>query len=345
MRGDVMARNATWYVFVRFWMGFSPSFPYKQFQHLRDDEIGPALDRFAERWHAKNRRKVQAAERKERERTGAAAAECAKQFIAKPAGSSAKAVQLIPGATFDDPVKGEDAPLFVRIAGLAGWEASYPGLANHKRYGPPRRVPVARVEGEDKATVLTDALQRYFKDQAHAAGEASSQPRDGESPEQRQIRLDREYLLQILNPVFTAIPESDLTPAEQLVASADLNRIREPVLGTESRAAGFTRAIGVVDAVDKLWTSIEATPSEVAADKNDLAVLRELAKATPQLVNNYELETRTRLTRKTIGVIVARLIDAGLADCPNGPRKGKTVTQRGIEFLQRVKPDGAQMTR
>ena len=70
-----------------------------------------------------------------------------------------------------------------------------------------------------------------------------------------------------------------------------------------------------------------------ALDAEAITVLRELLQQRPRLVTTYELEASTRLTRKTIGARLARLIELGFAARPNGKRGGATITAEGMRVL------------
>jgi hypothetical protein len=75
-----------------------------------------------------------------------------------------------------------------------------------------------------------------------------------------------------------------------------------------------------------------------AVDGDDIKILAQLCKAAPRLLNNYALESETRISRKTVGTRLKRLIEAGLAHRPKGDRKGAAITQKGIDLLAKLKP-------
>jgi hypothetical protein len=109
------------FVFFRCWPSFDESFPFGLFNHLSDEEIVPALEKYALDWLHKNKQKVKDrwASRKRdqtkrinkqsRRRTGPG----------DPVSSTRRA------AKFDwrTGVRGvgRDAPLFVKVAHYAGW--------------------------------------------------------------------------------------------------------------------------------------------------------------------------------------------------------------------------------
>jgi RIO-like serine/threonine protein kinase len=73
-------------------------------------------------------------------------------------------------------------------------------------------------------------------------------------------------------------------------------------------------------------------------DKDDIRILTFLRKSSPGRCSLYDIEAKTRLTRKTIGKRLNALITRRLADRPLGPRKGVLITPAGIEVLGRRKP-------
>jgi hypothetical protein len=80
-----------------------------------------------------------------------------------------------------------------------------------------------------------------------------------------------------------------------------------------------------------------------AVDKLDIAILQALDESKPKLINHYEIETATRITRKTIGQRIRALITVGLVDRPHG-RKRVTITSKGTSLLATLPPNDVQIT-
>lgn len=79
----------------------------------------------------------------------------------------------------------------------------------------------------------------------------------------------------------------------------------------------------------------DKSPDETAAtiDTDELGILRALAKAKPVLQVMSNLENETRISRKTVGAKLTRLIDKGLVHRPGGPRDGVAITTKGQDVL------------
>jgi hypothetical protein len=87
-------------------------------------------------------------------------------------------------------------------------------------------------------------------------------------------------------------------------------------------------------------------PQPPSLDGEEVIILRTLSDAAPQLCNNYYLEAKCTISRKTVGDRLRRLIELGLAHRPKGARKGTTITLQGAELLVKLPPPkDAQKTR
>jgi hypothetical protein len=73
-------------------------------------------------------------------------------------------------------------------------------------------------------------------------------------------------------------------------------------------------------------------PVETVGDK-EYVILRALRNKKPLRISLEELEDEAEVTRKTCGEVVNRLISRGLAERPDGPRGGATITRAGEELL------------
>ncbi|MBI1913618.1 MAG: hypothetical protein HYS12_02515 [Planctomycetes bacterium] len=72
---------------------------------------------------------------------------------------------------------------------------------------------------------------------------------------------------------------------------------------------------------------------DLALTREDVALLRALAASHPRTVSQYDLETTTGFSRRTIGPRLSYLRSAGLAHQPRGKRKGHTVTAEGLRLF------------
>jgi predicted transcriptional regulator len=79
-----------------------------------------------------------------------------------------------------------------------------------------------------------------------------------------------------------------------------------------------------------------ANEESIPIEDDDEKILRELERAHPRLCNNYDLETATGITRKTIGKHLSYLIGKDLAARPKGKRAGTAITPKGTELLKKL---------
>ena len=77
-------------------------------------------------------------------------------------------------------------------------------------------------------------------------------------------------------------------------------------------------------------------------DDESETILRALVRMRPRLVDLYDLEADTHISRKTVGLRVNGLIERHLAERPNGPRGGVGVTDAGACLIAEL---GAQSNR
>jgi len=76
-------------------------------------------------------------------------------------------------------------------------------------------------------------------------------------------------------------------------------------------------------------TGTGTTTTDVPLDAEDVKILEALADSGEHLQSLYDLETRTKMTRKTIGPRVNRFIEKGLACRPKGKNGGVMLTEEG----------------
>jgi hypothetical protein len=78
---------------------------------------------------------------------------------------------------------------------------------------------------------------------------------------------------------------------------------------------------------------LEKADHSLPLDSEDLAILRALKKAGA-LQSQYDLETVTHLSRKTIGNRLQKLREVGLTHRPKGERGGEGITELGLKRLE-----------
>jgi hypothetical protein len=85
-------------------------------------------------------------------------------------------------------------------------------------------------------------------------------------------------------------------------------------------------------------------PGTMGVDKEDLLILRALKELHPRLLTQDQIESHSRVSRRTISSKMEHLRDTHrLVGQPNGPKKGTTITQAGLELLKQL--DRAQVAR
>jgi DNA-binding MarR family transcriptional regulator len=73
-------------------------------------------------------------------------------------------------------------------------------------------------------------------------------------------------------------------------------------------------------------------PSEFVPTRNQLTVLQAL-RASPCALVQEDISAATRISRKTIGIVLKRLRALGFVCAPEGETKGTTLTDHGREYL------------
>jgi hypothetical protein len=76
-----------------------------------------------------------------------------------------------------------------------------------------------------------------------------------------------------------------------------------------------------------------AAGSSLALDSESLEILEQLKKARPETMTLYSLEAAMSLSLRTLGPLVQKLVNLGLASRPLGRRKGAAITPKGLSCL------------
>lgn len=148
-------------------------------------------------------------------------------------------------------------------------------------------------------------------------------------------KLTREALSPFSDWLFSVFMASTAPTDEATIAS--LIRQTGDIGGTSNQSRSG----------DKLPVSSSTTkPSELGSiDEESEKILRALVRMRPRLVDLYDLETDTHISRKTVGSRVNGLIERRLAERPNGPRGGVGVTDAGARLVAELDAQSKRSTR
>ncbi len=137
-----------------------------------------------------------------------------------------------------------------------------------------------------------------------------------------------------LAPMLAAMKQAhyEYACAAQREANGTMAEARE-----QHQAAWYALGdfLAAVDA--KLNLPSTAVPSLPPVDDEDIAILRVLADSAPQLLTLYEIAAVTKITRKTIGERLARMLGLNLAARPKGEKSGTTITTAGTALLAEIR--------
>jgi hypothetical protein len=193
------------FVCVRFFLGYTASFPFDRFLHLKDHEIGSSVEALAKEWWNKptNRKYFQESETRRLEKQR----EWLQAGLAVPPGNSF-ARQRTRDDVVELPARPTGTPTVEQIIVAAGWGA--PALCG--QYGITDRYPVARYSTEESANIATTALQGRVSELAR-------------STETKERWSGSDSLLATANPHFIAVPESSLCSAEKAALREKIDRV------------------------------------------------------------------------------------------------------------------------
>lgn len=93
-----------------------------------------------------------------------------------------------------------------------------------------------------------------------------------------------------------------------------------------------------IEGMTKAQDSTLASPSPTATtapvlDSEAAAILRELGRCKSIVKTYVELDDATNISRKTVGIRVKELLNAGLVHRPKGAKGGVAITDKGTQFL------------
>jgi hypothetical protein len=227
-----------YFVFVRFFFGYSNSFPFEQFANVKDGDLVRVAEAFGKRWWSKpaNRRRLQTARakwvrewKKRRKEQEAKVREWKQGELAGPGVN-----WLLPDTERSKappkpkaPTVRTGAPNFQEIANLEGWRVPH-GFILDWLHDISNRYPVAHFNRKGLAVAAAAALQDRVVELAKATW--------GKQP-----WSDGDDLLALLNPRFSVVVDRELSRAESATATEQLQRINGPVSANPTSEEGFLR--------------------------------------------------------------------------------------------------------
>lgn len=242
-------------VFVRFFLGYSDSFPFDRFLRLPDGSgaIEAAMEALRKEWWRKranqNRYAESQAELEGRRRKWREVA------LAQPSRNTHLPWSDCPDG--DEPLpKRTGTPSFEEVARVAGWwdGTTCGGMV----FGISRRYPVARFDTEDAASIAAAALQERVAELTRSTF--------------TEERLSEGSIwLASANPHFVVVAEDQLQPVE-------LHGVRERVRGLDSPGGKHQPAEEAC--LRAYWHMIRPTLEEITAIPPTDAVLPEMLSAS-----------------------------------------------------------------
>jgi hypothetical protein len=188
-----------------------------------------------------------------------------------------------------------------------------------------------------------DTLSEVFQDEDEAAAQAVyanwHELRKRPRPEDMPLDEVRAWLaIELEKAVAAAAPSVD--HADQPDDDEEDDEIDDAWIGFDVES-GYddTQILGEPDPAETIAPEtasqggIVGRRGQQAVDKDELTILTCLYKKVPELQTTYDLESDAKITRKTVGQRVTRLIDLGLVQRPKGPRGGATLTERGRALI------------
>lgn len=210
------------FVFVRFFVFYHDPFPFDRILTLKDDEVGPVLEKLRDEWLAvpENERELTRDRNEQRKRIE----EWNRGAVARPGMN-----YVLPGGNAKRTRKErepEPKPSTDEVFAIAGWaSASSSAPFTH---GISRRYPMALFESKDAADATCKALQFKADDIARAArGRGASK--------------DADYFIATSNPRFYVIAEADLAPGEIFTVREKIERLCRPRKKNVSAEEAFLR--------------------------------------------------------------------------------------------------------
>jgi hypothetical protein len=200
---------SAYFVFVRFFLGYTERFPFERFAHLGDDEINDTLEELRKEWLSEpaNARSVETSRRElqERQRTWS------QSFLAKPGRSAAVPPGRPDGVRLQPPRTGE--PSFDEVATLAGWRAAQMSCGD-SAHGITHGYPLARFSTKEDADAAAEALRDAVAELARGA-----------YAKQHWNDDDDCYLHATANPRFVVVAEGKLSRSELARAHVRIRRL------------------------------------------------------------------------------------------------------------------------
>ena len=248
---------AGYVIFVRFFVAYTPSFPFDCFVHLKDEDVKGAVETLCQAWWSEpaNRTRFEAWRIDTQRRRIESEVQLCGRFYqgapipALPPGNVQCLSVMVP------PAAGlrVQMPSLIEIATCVGWRKWYSEEFLPHCISP--RFPVARFDTKELADDAATALQARVLELA--SGADATHNRDG-----------RAVLFASANPRFVVVGEMELSRPELVTAREQIQRLRGPVSGTPTVEERFLR--GYWPLIQRTLETIEAVsappsvPSPVA---------------------------------------------------------------------------------
>lgn len=197
-------------VFVRFFPGYTESFPFQRFANLNDDDIKGAVDALRKEWwkDPANRRQVQVSRKETEERVR----EWNQAALARPGVNRSLPWQEAPEGA-GAPALRTGTPSLEEVAVVAGWGT--PMASEDLPYGISRRYPVALFKAKEDADAAAAALQERVAELARATWA-------------QQTWSAEDGWLALANPRFGVVEEAQLSRATLATARERIQRVHGP---------------------------------------------------------------------------------------------------------------------
>jgi hypothetical protein len=189
--------------FVRFFSGYSRSFPFDLVIHLKDEVIGSAIESLGNDWWENpdnqlryHKEKAELEKRQKQWNAG---------ILARP-GVSGLVPGQVPKNSRKKKTRQESKPTLEEIISAAGWRGPWKAFD----HGVSSRFPVAFFKTKALAEIAVEALQNRVEELARSA-------------QQRQD--DRSITFAEANPRFFAVAENELSPAERVSVYERIRRV------------------------------------------------------------------------------------------------------------------------
>ena len=288
---------AGYVIFVRYFVAYTPSFPFDCFVHLKDEDINGAVETLRQAWWSEpaNRTRFEAWRIDTQRRRIESEVQLRGRFYqgapipALPPGNVQCLSVMVP------PAAGlrVQMPSLIEIATCVGWRKWYSEEFLPHCISP--RFPVARFDTKELAEDAATSLRARVLELA--SGADATHNRDG-----------RAVLFASANPRFVVVGEKELSRPELVTAREQIQRLRGPASGTPTMEERFLRGY---------WSLIRLTLEMIET----LSVAETVPAATAEVV--------PVATAEVVPVAAAEVV--GDPQEPDGPFGTDGFRFRGVE--------------